>query len=115
MLVCRRTNPCSPRPNIWATVASFLGGPHNCRSFVRSVRRVGVHYPPRLMVPDARKRAPRHEDRPHPEEPAFAGVSKDEARSAFLLLAVAQPAIDRAEHVAIIVGPDPLVLVGLGQ
>ena len=33
----------------------------------------------------------------------------------FLLLAVAQPAIDRAEHVAIIVGPDPLVRVGLGQ
>jgi hypothetical protein len=32
-----------------------------------------------------------------------------------LLLAVAQPAIDRAEHVGIIVGPDPLLRVGLGQ
>ena len=33
----------------------------------------------------------------------------------FLLLAVPQPAVNRPEHVGIIVGPDPLVLVGLGQ
>jgi hypothetical protein len=52
---------------------------------------------------------------PHPEEPAFAGVSKDGAMAACLLLAVPQPAVDRAEHIAIIVGPDPLLLVGLGQ
>ena len=37
-----------------------------------------------------------------------------QAERSELLLAVAQAAIDRAEHVRIIVGPDPLLLVGLG-
>ena len=32
-----------------------------------------------------------------------------------LLLPVAQPAPDRTEHVGIIVGPDPLLLVSFGQ
>src|ERR1700694_4684592 len=31
-----------------------------------------------------------------------------------LLLAVAQPAIDGTQHVGIIVGPDPLLVVGFG-
>src|SRR6202034_4690985 len=84
-------------------------------SGVRFARTIATS-PRGLMVREARRRAPHHEGLgPHPGEPAFAGVSKDGAMAACVFTAAPQPAVDRAEHIAIIVGPDPLLLVGLGQ
>src|SRR5258705_12607405 len=48
-------------------------------------------------------------------EAAGSSPSRQHGYGEALRLAVAQPPPDRAEHVGIIVGPDPLVLVGLLQ
>jgi hypothetical protein len=50
-----------------------------------------------------------------PEKPAVGDVASVTSREVeILLFAVAQPPVHGAKHIGVIVGPDPLILVGFG-